>query len=235
MSWSGAVNPMSLPAVEGRIGSGRRLSAGGCRLAGTTAYSPPVSPPDEDAGDEALMLAYRDGDATAFDRLYERHRGGVFRYLLRQCRDAAIAEELFQDVWMNLIRARAGYAVQAKFATWLYRIAHNRLMDHFRGRPGLTVSLDEETAVLPPETEAPRADRPETQAEIREQAARLLALLEALPSGQREAFLLQQEAGLSVEAIAEATGVSRETAKSRLRYAVAKLRLGMQHQGCRHE
>lgn len=77
MSWSGAVNTMSLPAVEGRIGSGRRLSAGGCPLAVTTAYSPPVSTPDEDAGDEALMLAYRDGDAAAFDRLYERHRGGV--------------------------------------------------------------------------------------------------------------------------------------------------------------
>ena len=57
---------------------------------------------------EALMLSYRDGDAGAFDVLYARHKGGVYRYLLRQCRDAATAEELFQDVWMNLIRARAG-------------------------------------------------------------------------------------------------------------------------------
>lgn len=172
------------------------------------------------------MLAYRDGDAAAFDRLYDRHRGGVYRYLLRQCREAAVAEELFQDVWMNLIRARATYTVQAKFATWLYSIAHNRLMDHFRSRPGTTVSLDD-AAALPEESEAPRADRPEVQAEIRQQAARLLALLATLPPEQREAFLLQQEAGLGVEAIAEATGVSRETAKSRLRYAVAKLRQGM--------
>lgn len=184
---------------------------------------------DDDDSDESLMLAYRDGDAGAFDRLYGRHKGGVYRYLLRQCRNAALADELFQDVWMNLIRARAGYEVQAKFATWLYRIAHNRLMDHFRRIDGARVSLDDEAVVaVIDEPEAPRAVQPEAQAESREQAARLLLLLEALPQEQREAFLLQQEGGLSVEEIAEATGVNRETAKSRLRYAIAKLRQGMQ-------
>jgi RNA polymerase sigma-70 factor (ECF subfamily) len=225
------VMTVSLSLVEWVVAPARRRvgAASGCRIAGGTAYSPPVTTADEEgAGDEALMLAYREGDAAAFDILYNRHRGGVYRYLLRQCRDAAVAEELFQDVWMNLIRARAGYTVQAKFATWLYRIAHNRLMDHFRSRPGLTVSLDDEASAPAAETEAPRADRPEAQAELRQQAAQLLALLDTLPLEQREAFLMQQEAGLSVEAIAEATGVSRETAKSRLRYAVAKLRQGMQ-------
>jgi RNA polymerase sigma factor (sigma-70 family) len=59
-------------------------------------------------------------------------RAGLYRYLLRQCREPAAAEELFQDVWMNLIRARAGYTVQAKFTTYLYRLAHNRLIDHYR-------------------------------------------------------------------------------------------------------
>ena len=76
------------------------------------------------------MQLYRDGDAGAFDVLYTRHKGGVYRYLLRQCREAAVAEELFQDVWMNLIRARAGYTVQAKFTTYLYRVAHDRMVDH---------------------------------------------------------------------------------------------------------
>jgi RNA polymerase sigma-70 factor (ECF subfamily) len=185
-------------------------------------------PDHADASDEALMLAYRDGDAGAFDALYARHRGGVYRYLLRQCRNAGLAEELFQDVWMNLIRARASYTVQAKFATWLYRIAHNRLMDHFRRHDGAAVSLDDEFASPIDEPEAPRSTDPAAGAEARAQAAQLLVLLEALPAEQREAFVLQQEGGMSVEEIAKATGVNRETAKSRLRYAQAKLRQGMQ-------
>lgn len=128
---------------------------------------------------------------------------------------------------MNLIRARTGYTVQAKFTTWLYRIAHNRLMDHFRRHESGTVSLEDEAADGGETLPAARMEQPEVQAESRQQAAQLLALLERLPEEQREAFVLQQEGGLSVEAIAEATGVSFETAKSRLRYALAKLREGM--------
>lgn len=183
---------------------------------------------DADASDETLMLGYRNGDAGAFDRLYDRHRGGVYRYLLRHCRDAGLADELFQDVWMNLIRARESYTVQAKFATYLYRIAHNRLMDHFRRRELVAASLDDETAAPVEEPVAPRGAEPHAQADVRQQAARLLQLLDALPLEQREAFVLQQEGGLSIEEIAETTGVTRETAKSRLRYALSKLRQGMQ-------
>jgi RNA polymerase sigma-70 factor, ECF subfamily len=185
-------------------------------------------PADADASDEALMLHYRDGDAGAFDALYARHRGGVYRYLLRQCRNAALADELFQDVWMNLIRARAGYAVQAKFATYIYRIAHNRLMDHFRRNDAASLSLDDESGAPVEDPVAPRSAEPDASAAGREQAAQLLALLDALPPEQREAFVLQQEGGLSIEEIATTTGVTRETAKSRLRYALVKLRQGMQ-------
>ena len=91
------------------------------------------------------MERYRDGDAGAFDALYGRHKGGVFRYLARQCGNRGVAEELFQDVWMNLIRARAGYTVQAKFTTYLYRLAHNRLIDHYRAQSGnVPASFDDE-------------------------------------------------------------------------------------------
>ncbi len=201
----------------------------GCRPVEASAYWHPVTPTHADATDEALMLGYRDGDATAFDLLYGRHKGGVYRYLLRQCRNAALADELFQDVWMNLIRARAGYTVQAKFTTWLYRIAHNRLIDHFRRSDPAALSLDDEdSAAILAEPAAPRSVEPEAGAAAREQAAQLLALLDGLPAEQREAFVLQQEGGLSIEEIAAATGVTRETAKSRLRYAIAKLRQGMQ-------
>lgn len=175
------------------------------------------------------MLLYRDGEAGAFDVLYARHKGRLYRYLLRQCRDAGAAEELFQDVWMNLIRARAGYTVQAKFTTYLYHLAHNRLIDHYRKNGhAVVVSLDEEEGEaaldLPDERERPAADA----LDARRQAQRLMELIAALPEVQREAFLLQQEGGMSVEEIAQATGVNRETAKSRLRYAMAKLRQGLQ-------
>jgi RNA polymerase sigma-70 factor (ECF subfamily) len=176
--------------------------------------------------DEDLMLAYAAGDAAAFDALYARHRGGVYRYLLRQCRQGGVADELFQDVWMNLIRARASYAPTAKFTTWLYRLAHNRLIDHYRASALLTlVSADDEAhmdaiAALP----GARGDEPQVHAENRELGERLRAAVAALPPAQREAFLLQQEGGLSLAEIAELTGVGTETVKSRLRYALAKLR-----------
>lgn len=177
------------------------------------------------------MLAYRSGDATAFEVLYARHRGGLYRFLLRQCGMAAVAEELFQDVWMSVVRVRDGYVVNARFATYLYTIAHNRLVDHFRRashRPSVAGSTDPEEEdpvdVLP----APATAQPEAQYLAKARVERLQALLAALPAEQREAFVMREEAGLSIEEIASATGVNAETAKSRLRYAVAKLRRGLE-------
>jgi len=185
-------------------------------------------PADNLPTDELLMERYRDGDAGAFDLLYTRHKGGVYRYMLRQCSERGVAEELYQDVWTNLIRARDGYRVTAKFTTWLYRLAHNRLIDHYR-RQGGRVAIYFETDDNPAHLEVPalRAADPAVGLDIKQQAGRLLQLISELPEPQREAFLLQQESDMSVEDIAEATGVNRETAKSRLRYALARLRAGM--------
>lgn len=174
------------------------------------------------------MLLYRDGEAGAFDALYARHKGGLYRYMARQCRDTAAAEELYQDVWMSLIRTRSGYTVQAKFTTYLYRLAHNRLIDHYRKHGHVAmVSFENEDgealAELPDDRELP-ADH---ALDAKRKAGRLLELIADLPEAQREAFLLQQEGGMSVEEIASATGVTRETAKSRLRYAMHRLRQGM--------
>ena len=183
---------------------------------------------DAESSDEELMLGYRDGDAAAFDVLYARHKGGLYRYLQRQCRSAAAAEELFQDVWMNLIRARAGYTVQAKFTTYLYRLAHNRLIDHYRKSSQAAISsFDDADGEALEELPDDHATPPDAAYDSRQQAQRLLELLAELPEAQREAFLLQQEGGMSIEEIALATGVTRETAKSRLRYAMSKLRQGM--------
>ena len=177
------------------------------------------------------MLAYASGAAAAFDLVYARHKGPVYRYLLRHCGQAGIAEELFQDVWTSVIRARAGYAPTAKFTTWLYTLAHHRLIDHWRaqGRVGF-VSIDDEDGDGRDQVEslpAPRNDQPETRAEFNAIGARLLEALAQLPAVQRDAFLLQQESGMSLAEIAALTGVGEETVKSRLRYATSRLRAAM--------
>jgi RNA polymerase sigma-70 factor (ECF subfamily) len=181
-----------------------------------------------DDSDEALMLAYGAGDAPAFDTLYARHKGGVYRYLLRHCRNAGIADELFQDVWMNAIRVRASYEPTARFTTWLYTLAHNRLVDHWRanGQAKFASVDDDESDTRDVVDGLPGAanDEPEARAQSNELGAQLRDALAALPAEQRDAFLLQYEGGLSLAEIAEMTGVGMETVKSRLRYATAKLR-----------
>lgn len=169
------------------------------------------------------MLAYAGGDAAAFDALYARHRGAVYRYMLRSVKDRGAAEELYQDVWMRVIEARARYSPTAKFTTWLFTIAHHRLVDHWRARGLNVVSLDEEDAAVAEPVAAP-AFEPERIAEARQSLDRLAAALAALPLAQREAFLLHHEGDLTAAQIAEVTGTHEEAAKSRLRYAMKKLR-----------
>ena len=183
---------------------------------------------DEPDSDEALMLRYRHGDAAAFDALYARHRGGLFRFITRQCKARSHGEEIFQDVWMKLIEARGRYQVDAKFRTYLYTMARNRLIDYYRstGRADLVLVETVDTDNLP-ETAASRVDEPHVRYEAKMQGAAILTLLQELPIAQREAFLLYEEGGLSVDEIAVATGITFEAAKSRLRYAVAKLREGL--------
>ena len=173
--------------------------------------------------DETLMLRFIEGDAQAFEALYARHKGGVYRYFTRQCRQA-IAEELFQDVWMRLVASSGSYRAEARFTTFLYRIAHNRLVDHFRSvgrRPETTVG-DDEAGLL--ENESDLESAPDIQASRHELANQLKHCLDELSDPQREAFLLREEGGLGLEEIAQATNVGRETAKSRLRYAISSLR-----------
>ncbi len=185
----------------------------------------------DEQSDEALMLSYTRGQAAAFETLYARHRTSVYRYVLRHCGERAIADELMQDVWMRVIRARHDYQPTARFATWLYALAHNRLIDHWRAaglREALSIDADDtedERAVV--EIPASSADEPERRAANHEMAERLRAALHALPLLQRDAFLLQHEGGLSLAEIAAVSNVGVETVKSRLRYAVAKLRASL--------
>ncbi len=175
------------------------------------------------ASDEQLMLAYAGGDAGAFESLYARHKGPLFRFVLRSVKERAQAEELFQEIWMRAIEARARYAPQAKFSTWLYTIAHNRLVDHWRAKGLALVSLDDEERAPAEPAAGPEAEPPR-HLEAQRTLERLAAAVAALPLAQREAFLLHHEGELSVAEIAQATGSDVEAAKSRLRYAMNKLR-----------
>ena len=198
---------------------------------------PSAAPPDHNAADsdESLMLRYAAGELAAFDVLYDRHALRVWRYLFRSVRVQAVADDLLQDVWFAVARQAAGgaaYRPTARFTTWLFTIAHNRLVDHFRSaRQHVSMDAhdgDEDENKLSDTLAADSGFGPLRQLQSRKQARALIAALEQLPAGQREAFLLQAEAGMSVEEIASTTGVSFETAKSRLRYARRSLRQQLQ-------
>jgi RNA polymerase sigma-70 factor (ECF subfamily) len=175
-----------------------------------------------DKTDEELMLAYAGGDLIAFEMLYKRHRGMLYRFLLRALRHRADADELFQDTWSRLIAARERYRPDARFTTWLLQIAHNLVIDRFRRqRPQAS---DEETETVFRNLDAPESEQPERALTEFEQRRRLQLALEELPDEQRVAFLLRVESGLGLEEIAVITGAGRETVKSRLRYALARIR-----------
>lgn len=181
-----------------------------------------MEPLDEDA---KLMVRYRDGDAAAFASLYAHHKGPLYRYLLRQVRNAGAAADLFQEVWSRLIATRARYEARAKFATFLFHIAHNCTIDFFRRDLNMRhAARPDEWEAQSMEPEVPEYQRPDRVAELAEQQSALLAALGALPREQSETFLLHEETGLTIEEIARVTDVGVETVKSRLRYAVRKLK-----------
>ena len=197
--------------------------------------------------DAQLMTRYATGDVAAFETVYARHKGPLYRYFFRQCGNPDTADELFQDVWLRIIKARERYEPKARFTTYMYQIAHNCLVDHFRkaGR-SLSDGTGESAAEAVPEpieqeldpafasarwslvdwqqAQADSSPGPEAACSGEERAARLRSALDALPLEQREAFLLHEEAEMGLADIATVTGVNAGTVKSRLRYAVKKLR-----------
>ena len=178
---------------------------------------------DRAVEDSALMLRYRDGDVAAFEALYRRHNDALYRYLLRLCRHRATAEDIFQEAWGKIIKARESYRPTAKFTTYLYRVAHNCFIDYLRRN-----RRHAQTANVEPDSQPDAGESPDMLVERSLARRRLDAALQTLPDEQRDVFLLHEEAGLNLEQIASVTGSNRETVKSRLRYAVKKLRAAIE-------
>jgi RNA polymerase sigma factor (sigma-70 family) len=181
--------------------------------------------------DELLMMQYRDGDLHAFEELYRRHRVGLYRFIAWRSPRADWVDEIVQDSWANLHHARARYQPDASFRTYLYQIARNRLLDLLRQQQPL-LAADMGTGTDGADAFDALADgaqdvvTPETVLDQKQRHDSLRDALDALPGEQKEALVLQQFNGLSLEEISAIVAAPVETVKSRLRYAMRKLREG---------
>jgi len=181
--------------------------------------------------DEALMAAFASGERSAFAPLVSRHQRGVYNFLLRSVRNQSRAEELLQEVFLRVVRSKDRYQTSAKFTTWLYSIARNLAVDEsrrakFRNHKSLDAPRPGDDGANPPLVASLPAPQVATDdaADAPTLRKRLAQAVDALPEDQREVFVLRQMSGLSFREIADAVGVSENTVKSRMRYALEKLR-----------
>jgi len=171
----------------------------------------------EASSDESLLARYREGDGRAFEILYARHRQSLYRFLLGLSGKPELADEVFQETWLSLIRSASQPQGRATVRTWLFQIARNRLIDHWRkhgARQPLHDSYDEQFHAVSDD-----ASGPEQLLNLSRDSQRLESALQSLPADQREVFLLRAHGDLDLAQIASLTETPLETVKSRLRYA----------------
>jgi RNA polymerase sigma-70 factor (ECF subfamily) len=190
---------------------------------------PKAAPPAREADasqygdpDVALMLRFQRGDAAAFDELVSRHQKAVLNIAWRYCADRAVAEDLAQEIFVKVWRARGSYQPSARFSTWLYRIAVNRCLNEIRSRPrGASLPVEETLE----EREGARPDDDLDRAEVRQAVRRAV---DELPPNQRMAVILSRFHELPYEEIAEAMAVSLEAVKSLLFRARENLKTALE-------
>lgn len=220
---------MDMVVEEWSLTLGVRLEAAGMRsefgsrvIAASEDTTHPIGGDSAAESDETLMQRYQRGSELAFHELYERYRGPLLRFVRRLSPGTDEDEEIAQETWMAVIQGRERYVPRARFITYLFSIAHRRTLDRWRRR-GRSPEFDE-CAAEPDGIAGPTSYEPDTRASNVALRMDLLSAIAALPILQREAFLLRAEGGLGIEEIAEITSTNRETAKSRLRLAVNRLR-----------
>lgn len=174
--------------------------------------------------DEQLMQSYAKGDSKAFEQLYLKHKGALYRYFVRQLGDKQLAEDLYQETWGRVIRAAVNYEASAKFNTWLYRIAHNLLIDHVRAvKPVDLIGHDEGNIGLDAFA-CNEQENPDIQWQNAQKGQLLKSCIALLPQVQKEAFILNIEMGFTAAVISDIAGVTLEATKSRIRYAYQSLK-----------
>ncbi|MFK7816924.1 MAG: sigma-70 family RNA polymerase sigma factor [Gammaproteobacteria bacterium] len=178
-----------------------------------------------DVSDENLMLQYQQGEQSAFETLYRRHKDALYRYFLKNCSDRQQSEELYQEVWIKLINSATRYTPKAKFKTYLFTIAHNTLVDFYRkAKPSQVIEFEDAESTEEIANKPGALALPEDEFTFKQKAKLFMKTLDELPVDQKEAAILHFEKEMSVQEIAETTNVKTETAKSRLRYAKNKLK-----------
>lgn len=183
----------------------------------------------QSTSDEQLMQNYCNGDNKAFEILYSRYKNSIYHYFYRQVETSAIADELHQDVWLKIIKSSSQFSEQSSLKTWLFTIAHNRLVDYYRHKQVIVAENKQSSPVEQIEQEHFENNfNPVEDPGYTLHASQLKELLSNaianLPREQKDVFILYEQSGLSLKDIAYITGNSFESTKSRLRYAVKKLR-----------
>jgi RNA polymerase sigma-70 factor (ECF subfamily) len=178
--------------------------------------------------DDELLDKYVKGHFEGFEHLYSRHKGGTYRFILRQVNDESTAEDLLQELWMKVVSNARTFNKNSKFSTWLYQVARNLLVDRFRHLEVVTAVISQEEPELEASLES--TDLSEAQWHQQRQKQALKGCLEKLPKAQLESFLLKEEAALIQTDIAQVVGISLEATKSRLRAAYANLRECLERQ-----
>lgn len=172
--------------------------------------------------DEDLLKHYLKGHFAAFESLYSRHKGGSYRFILRQVQDPGTAEDLMQEVWVKVVSNARMFNHESKFSTWLYQITRNLLKDRYRH---LEVVSNVMVSSPVGDDEIPLSDGKTDEELLRYRRKKaLIHCLEKLPKAQLEAFLLKEEAAMTQTDIAIVTGGNLEATKSRLRTAYHNLR-----------
>jgi len=181
--------------------------------------------------DEALMAAYQAGNARAFERLLARHERPVWCFLRRFTRDATAAEDLLQEVFLRVVKGAGEWKGDSKFSTWVYAIARNLCVDQARRAVHRKASSLDAPTRPDGETSDTLHDRiaapqriADAQVADKQAAGRIDAAIAELPDEQREVFLMREVMDMPFAEIAAVVGASEPTVKSRMRYALGKLR-----------